>query len=190
MSAAFWLVKWIALLFSLCLMAGAAGADEMKMHRKQAGEPDKSGWMLAKSTEGRFSVRLPLKFNDFTVTEADPNAPAARTYTVGARSSERIAVVATRIAYRKGAAAAKEYFARFEKGQGLGAAPESVTPRRVGALRAMDLVLKRPTDVIYQRVVLLDADLLLMSVEAPREHDATARELAATFFDSLQVDAK
>jgi hypothetical protein len=54
----------------------------------------------------------------------------------------------------------------------------------------MDLVLKRPTDVIYQRVVLLDADLLLMSVEAPREHDATARELAATFFDSLQVDAK
>jgi hypothetical protein len=172
------------------MTTGAAWAQEMKMHRKQAGEPDKSGWMLARSTEGRFSVRLPLKFNDFTVTETDPNAPAARTYTVGARSSERIAVVATRIAYRKGAAAAKEYFARFEKGQGLGAAPESVTPRRIGTLRAVDLVLKRPADVVYRRVVLLDAGLLLMSVEAPRERDATAQQLAATFFDSLQVDAK
>jgi hypothetical protein len=179
-----------ALLFSLCLMAGAAGAQEMKMHRKEAGTPDKSGWMLAKSTEGRFSVQLPLKFNDFTITEANPNTPAVRTYTVGARSSERIAVVATRIAYRKGAAAAREYFARFEKGQGLDAKAESVTPRRIGPLRAVDLVLKRPGGVVYERVVLLDADLLLMSVEAPRERDATAQQLAATFFDSLQVDAK
>ncbi len=183
-------MRSLALLLCLVLTAGEAAAQEMKMHRKQAGEPDKSGWMLAASTEGRFSVQLPLKFNDFTVVESNPSAPANRTHTVGARSSERIAVVATRIEYRKGAAAAKEYFSRFEKGEGLGAKPESVTPAKAGALRAVDLVLKRPADVLYQRVVLLEAGLLLMNVEAPREHDATAQQLAARFFDSLKVDAK
>jgi len=182
-------MKSIALFLAICLLVGQAGAQEMKMHRKQAGEPDKSGWMLAASTAGRFSVRLPIKFNDFTVVEV-PEAPAARTHTVGARSSEGIAFVATRIVYRKRAASAKEYFARFEKGQGQTAMPVSVTPRQVGPLRAVDLVFRGPTAVNYQRVVLLDSDLLMLSVESPSEHDAAVQELASSFFDSLQVDAK
>jgi hypothetical protein len=159
------------------------------MHREQAGEPGKSGWILAASTEGRFSVRLPLKFNDFTVIEV-PEAPAVRTHTVGTRSSERIAFVATRIVYRRGAAAAKDYFARFEKGQGQTAEPVSITPLQVGPLRAVDLVFRGPGAVNYQRIVLLDADLLMLSVESPSEHAAAAQQLAATFFESLQVDAK
>src|SRR5262245_46057780 len=96
-----------ALLLSASL-ALPATAQEMKMHRKQAGEPDATGWMLAKSTEGRFSVKMPIRFNDFTVTEVNVNAPAERSYIVGARSSEKIALVASRIVYRKGAAGAKE----------------------------------------------------------------------------------
>jgi hypothetical protein len=180
----------IALLLLCWLFAGAAAAQEMKMHRKQAGEPDASGWMPAASTGGRFSVHLPMKFNDFTVTEKNPGAPVARTHTVGIRSSERIALVATRIEYRKGAQSAREFFARFEKGQGLEVAPESVKPLKLGALRAVDLTLKRPAEVSYQRVVLLDADLLMLSVEAPKEHDALAQELCARFFDSLKVDPK
>src|SRR5262245_55810108 len=106
---------------ALCLavLAGAAAAQERKMHRVQAGELDASGWTTAKSTEGRFSVRMPLKFNDFTVTESKPDTPVKRAFTVGARSSEKIAFVATRLEYRKGAAAAREHFASFEKGQGF-----------------------------------------------------------------------
>jgi hypothetical protein len=180
------------LLLSLALGANAADSGELKMHRQQAGEPDpsdKSGWMLAASTQGRFSVRLPLKFNDFTVTEV-PEAPALRTHTVGTRSSEKISFLATRIVYRKGAAAAKAYFARFEKGEGQTAKPVSVAPRQVGALRAVDLVFKGPGAVSYQRVVLLDNDLLMLSVESPSEHDEAAWKLAGTFFDSLQVDAR
>jgi hypothetical protein len=180
------------LLLLLALGANAADTGEMKMHRQQAGQPDpsdKSGWLLAASTQGRFSVRLPLKFNDFTVTEV-PEAPALRTHTVGTRSSEKISFVATRIVYRKGAAAAKQYFARFEKGQGQTAKPVSVAPRQVGALRAVDLVFKGPGAVSYQRVVLLDTDLLMLTVESPSEHDEAAWKLAGTFFDSLKVDAK
>jgi hypothetical protein len=182
-------MKSMALFFSICLLAGQAGAQEMKMHRKQAGEPDQSGWMLAASTEGRFSVRLPIKFDDFTVLEV-PEAPAMRTHAVAATSSERVAFVATRIVYRKERASAKERFARFEKGQGQTARPVSVTPRQVGPLRAVDLVFRGPTAVSYQRVVLLDSDLLILSVESPAQHNAAAQDLAARFFDSLQVDAR
>jgi hypothetical protein len=182
-------MKWIMTLLSLSLLAGGASAQEMKMHRKQAGEPDKSGWMLAKSTGGRFSVHLPLKFNDFMVDEV-PEAPAARTHTVATRSSEGIAFVATRNAYRRRAASAQEYFERFEKGEGQGAAPVSVTPRQVGPLRAVDLLFRGPTAVRYQRVVLLERDLIILNVDSPPEHAAAAQVLASRFFDSLQVDAK
>jgi hypothetical protein len=182
-------MKSIALFFSICLLSGQAGAQEMKMHRKMAGQPDPSGWMLAASTEGRFSVRLPLKFNDFTTHEPYPS-PVNRTYAVGARSSDETAFVATRIVYRNGAESARQYFAGYEKGEGLGQAPERVAKRQIGALRAVDLVLKKPASVRFQRVLLLDSDLLILSVEFHPSHEAAVQPLAARFFDSLQVDAK
>jgi hypothetical protein len=162
----------------------------MTMHRIQAGEPDASGWMVAASTQGGFTVRLPLKFNDFTIAEQDAKAAARQTFTVGARSQEGIKFTATRIAYRKGAESARHFFSQFEKGQGLGVTPEQVTPQRIGERRAVDLVLRRGSDVSYQRVVLLESDLLLMTVEAPRSHDATVQQYTTPFFDSLTVTTK
>jgi hypothetical protein len=163
----------------------------MKMHRIQAGEPDASGWMVATSTEGGFSVRLPLKFNDFTVVENDPKAPVLRAFAVGAKSQEGIKFSATRIVYRKGAESAKYFFSRFQKGQDQGGStPERVTPLRLGERQAVDLVLGRASDVSYQRVVMLGSDLLLMIIESPRSYDATAQQFATPFFDSLVVDAR
>lgn len=162
----------------------------MKMHRVQAGEPDASGWMVAASTEGGFSVRLPLKFNDFTIAESDPKAPVLRTYIVGAKSQEGIKFTATRIVYRKGSETAKHFFARFEKGRDLGSAPERVTPLKVGNRRAVDLVLRRASDVSYQRVVMLETDLLLMIIESPSSYDTTVQDFVNPFFDSLVVGAE
>ena len=153
------------------------------MHRVQAGEPDASGWMLAESTEGAFSVRMPIKFNDFSVGEADPKEPALRTHTVGAKSQEGIKFQATRIVYRKGAQSAQQYFAGFEKGT----PGQQVTPRKVGGRRAVDVAAGSAAAVFYQRVVLLESDLLLMSIEAPRAHEALVRDFIAPFFDSLVV---
>jgi len=159
----------------------------MTMHRLQAGEPDASGWLTAASTEGGFSVRLPLKFNDVTLLESDPKAPTLRTFTVGAKSQQGIKFSATRIVYRKGADSAKYFFSRFEKGQDLGSTPENVTPHSIGGRRTVNLTLKKASAVSYQRAVLLDSDLLLTIVESPRSYDATAHQLAVSFFDSLVV---
>lgn len=160
------------------------------MHRLQAGEPDASGWMVARSTEGGFSVRLPLKFNDFTLAERNAKAPVLRTFVVGTKSQEGLKFSATRIVYRRGAESAKYFFSRFEKGQDLGSTPERVTPHRIRENQAVDLVLRRSSDVSYQRVVLLETDLLLMIVESPRIHDATAQQFVTAFFDSLMVSTK
>jgi len=134
------------LILSVALVAWGAALSQampagMTMHRLQAGEPDATGWMLAKSTDGGFSVRLPLKFNDFTLAESDPKAPVLRTLTVGAKSQEGIKFSATRIVYRKGAESARHFFARFEQGLDLGSPPQSVTPHTFKGRRAVDIVL-------------------------------------------------
>jgi hypothetical protein len=159
----------------------------MTMHRIQAGEPDAAGWMLAASTEGNFSVKLPLKFNDFTIAESDPAAAALRIYTVGARSGEGVKFTASRITYRKGAQSAKHFFANLEQGRGLATKPERVTPLRLGGLHAVDLVIGNASSYSHQRAVLLRSDLLLMVVESPREHEELVRQFAPAFFDSLAV---
>jgi hypothetical protein len=175
--------------FGQALPPGITPPPGMTMHRFQAGEPDATGWMPATSTRGAFSVRLPLKFNDFTLDESDRNGPVLRTFVVGATSQEGIKFVAMRFVYRKGAESAHSFFAKAEKGEGLSGL-EQVTPRQVGERRAVDHVLKGPSNVAYQRTVLLDADLLLMIIEAPRNFDATAQQFAAPFFDSLTIVGK
>src|SRR5215471_391032 len=138
--------------FGQALPPGITLPPGMTMHRFQAGEPDATGWMLATSTRGAFSVRLPMKFNDFTVDESDPNAAVLRSFVVGATSQERIKFVAMRFVYRKGAESAQFFFARAEKGEGLPAL-ERVTPRRIGERRVVDQVLKQASDVGYHRIV-------------------------------------
>ena len=176
----------------LCGMVFAAAAfaqalpPGMTMHRVQAGEADASGWMVAASTRGGFSVSLPLKFNDFTVAESDPKAAVLHTHVVGSRSQEGIKFSASRLVYRKGAESAKHYFSRFEKGH-VGAKPERLESLRIGERRAVDLVLRSASTVAYQRVVLLESDLLLLVLETPHSHESTAREYVAPFFDSLRI---
>jgi hypothetical protein len=47
------------------MLEGQSGP--MVMHRRAGGEPDADGWYPAVSTEGGFSVRLPGRFDDFTL---------------------------------------------------------------------------------------------------------------------------
>ncbi|MDZ4834035.1 MAG: hypothetical protein SGJ27_09690, partial [Candidatus Melainabacteria bacterium] len=56
----------ITLLFSSSLVWAE---PQMEMHRVQATTKDSSGWYLAASTHGSFSVLLPIPFNDFTVID-------------------------------------------------------------------------------------------------------------------------
>jgi hypothetical protein len=45
----------------------SAGKPSSTIHRVQAGEPGEDGWYSARSTGGRFSVKLPNKYNDVAI---------------------------------------------------------------------------------------------------------------------------
>ena len=67
----------------------------MKMHRVQATQPLGDGWQLAASTEGGFSVELPLPFNDFRIRSEAADHVQMRMHTVGAKTPGKLAWSAT-----------------------------------------------------------------------------------------------
>ena len=176
------------------IMLGTAHAaygqqPAMTMHRTQAGELDSSGWTAARSTEGGFAVRLPLRFNDFTVTDSDPASPTGKVFTVGAKSSEGVKITASRITYRKADGAAT-YFAKIGRGEGLQAKPQSIKTSTVQGRQAVDLQLSSGSAVSHARYVLLDSDVIVLIVEAPVAQRSLAADVAPTFFASLAVERK
>src|SRR5690554_386827 len=57
--------------------------QERKMYRIQDTTLSQSGWYFGKSTDGHFSIELPIPFNDFTlITEG------IFTYVIGSKSQE------------------------------------------------------------------------------------------------------
>jgi len=175
--------------FGQTLPPGINPAPKVTMHRSQAGEPDASGWMLATSTEGGFSVRLPIKFNDYTADESAVSGPVLRSFSIEANSRDKTKFYASRVVYRDGAKTAQLFFGRWEKKEGLPQAA-NVTPRRIGARRAVDFVQLGQGEVAYARFLLLETDVLMLMIGSPRGLDATTQNFVAPFFDSLTISTK
>ena len=152
------------------------------MHRKQAGEPDETGWMLAESTEGRFSVRMPINFNDFTVVETNPNAPAERTHTsrrplerAGSRWWRRASSTA------RGRGGARSISPASRRARASAASRSACAAQGRARLRAVDFVLEaaRPRWP-YQRAVLLGSEVMMLTRRsAARARRGPRSQLAA-----------
>src|SRR5688572_12857570 len=71
-------------------VAARAQQPKLEMHRSGVMSQDPSGWHLAVSSKGSFSVRMPIPFNDFTVRSTEEV-----THVIGGKSSEGIRVSAT-----------------------------------------------------------------------------------------------
>lgn len=74
----------------------------MTMHRLQAIQPLGDGWHRAQSTEGAFSVELPLPFNDFRVRAQTTDNVEMRTHTTGGRTPGLLAWSASCLVRRDG----------------------------------------------------------------------------------------
>ena len=84
------LVLCSILLFHFC--SSAQSDAKRKIHRLQDTTRNKSGLYYGKSTEGHFSVLLPIPFNDFTITAED-----VATYVIGGKSQEGIKFSVTEV---------------------------------------------------------------------------------------------
>jgi hypothetical protein len=96
------IVRPFALILPLALVmlagvAARAQQPKLEMHRAGVDSKDPSGWHLAASTKGSFSVRMPIPFNDFTVRSTDPKTGEEVTHVIGGKSAEGIKLSAVKM---------------------------------------------------------------------------------------------
>jgi len=180
-------MKQIVAVLLVCLAVSGCRAQStggMKMHRVQAGKPDQSGWITADSTFGRFSVRVPLSFNDFTVEDSAPSSLTRKVEVVGCKSSEGIKFSASKIFYKAPGTSAKQ----FEKMKSGGGLPDAtVTPAKAGAHEAVDIAFGDSSMRANQRAVLMGEEIYVLIVEWPMQQRTLAATLVPTFLDSLKI---
>ena len=170
-----------------CLTATAAEMHPMKMHRTQAGELDETGWADAKSTEGRFTVRMPMPFNDFTVLSGDKEDLARRLYAIGSKSQEGIKITAVRTEYERPDAASKQ----FEKIRTIGMWQQGSTQPLLidhNGFSAVEQQVRNNTMIAYSRTILVGNDMIVMIIEFPSEQQILIDQIEKQFFNSLVVE--
>jgi hypothetical protein len=154
------------------------------MHRVQAGTPDETGWLTADSTSGRFSVRVPIPFNDFTVEDTDPSSLTRKVEVVGCKSAEGIKFSASRVFYKAQGTSAKQ-FEKMKSGGGLPNA--NATPAKVGGHEAVDIAFGDSSVKANQRAILVGEEIYVLIIEWPVQQKALAASLVPIFFDSFKI---
>ena len=164
----------------------AMAQPKLEMHRVGAKADDGSGWHLAVSTKGSFSVLLPIPFNDFTTNDA---ATGETTYVVGGKSTEGIKFAAVELA--PGAKALPD-LASIPKT--LAATPANkvsdVSRSSKGGADILTLTMANAIATLYMRCIQLNGVRYTLTIEFPNAY----RELVAAnrdrFFESFKLKAK
>ncbi len=155
------------------------------MHRTQAGQLDPSGWTRAESTNGKFEVRLPCLYNDFTVDESDPGSKVKRTDTVGCLRADGKKFSVTRVRYKNPEADALYFFENgkreFQKG---GAKASALT---VQGLPAFELVVAESSRCGFVRMIHAFPENVLLVAEAKGAACNGLEALSRPFLDSLTL---
>jgi hypothetical protein len=154
------------------------------MHRIYAGKFDASGWAVAESTNGDFSVNMPGPFNDFSVASS-PSDITERIEGIGGKAPNGISFSALKQVYReKGTASAQ--FDTFKSGGGLpGATVRPVTPG--GGFHAWDIAYGDDASAGIERVILAGESLFTLTVEWPNAKANAAVGLIKQFIESFKV---
>lgn len=162
---------------------GAPGNDRLVMHRIQAGTPDKNGWYDARSTGGKFRVRLPLPFNDYAVRGTSDEPPV---WAIGSKSSEGFKFSAVRTS--KAVKDPAGELDRFSKSTFQGGATAAVRRLDHRGLPGVELEVKGKVTSAFMRELVLKDGVLLLTVEYPTERKAEIAALVPIFFGSVVVE--
>jgi hypothetical protein len=157
------------------------------MHRSGTGQLDSTGWTDAKSTEGKFSVRLPVPFDDFTVKNSDEGLQAGRFFVIGTATPEGVKLSVIRASYDN-PDAAEHYFKNWQKGGVLRGKQEDHSVTNYRDFDAIEISASDDSSIVYARTILVKRDLLLQTIESPLSQRAVAEQLKATFFQSLSFE--
>jgi hypothetical protein len=170
----------------LCLAALAWAEPQLEMHRIGATTKDPSGWYLAASTHGTFSVLIPIPFNDFTGTVESSKVGKIKTHIVGAKSAEGIEFTATETPIMAGKsptnlASMPEQFSK------PGHKVSDIDTSLFGGYPSVSFSVKGPSGGAYIRYVKTAKSFILVLMEYPKDQARTAQEFGPTFLSSLKI---
>jgi hypothetical protein len=178
-------LKYLLLVLMLQPLVVYADADTSTvMHRIFAGTFDATGWTLAESTNGAFSVKMPGPFNDFSVASS-PSDITARIEGIAGKAPNGITFTALKQVYKaKGTASAQ--FDTFKDGGGLPGAMVRPVPTP-GGFHAWDIAYGDDASAGVERVILVGENLFILNVEWPDAKSTAAGGLLKPFIESFKV---
>ncbi len=176
-----------AMVVSMAAAAAQAGKPTVVVHRDDAGELDADGWTRAKSTNGKYSVDLPMKFKDFTSTYDDPKSPITEAFGLSARMMQPIRFTTSRLHFRGGKEMARKQFEQIKAAAGK-RPYKTIKAMRMDQFEALEAELEVKKGRAIQRTVLLDEDLFTMIMEFAKAEEAAAMRLAPRFFKSVTFE--
>jgi hypothetical protein len=176
-------------LLFLCMAHALADPKGITMHRVQAGTPEADGWYSAVSTNGSFSVRMPVPFNDFTNPGSDDGTKLC--HTIGSSTPEGMKFSATRTPILKPRNSIRGFLNEFAAGFEQNGEVIEKQYLMVDGFETLDLTAKDETVTVLFRVIGLPDGALLMMVEYPNKMAGEAtKQMATKFLASVKIQKK
>jgi hypothetical protein len=189
------IIRLFTLLFAvvasaLIILPGAvaqAQQPKLEMHRTGVDSKDPSGWHLAVSTKGSFSVRMPIPFNDFSVRSTDPKAGEEVTHVIGGKSVEGIKVSAVEVpASTKPSPSLDKILADFSGKPG--SKVSDVQRASKGGVDTLTFSVSAAPTSAYIRYIKTKSAMYSLIIEFPNAHRGDVDGIREEFFDSFMTN--
>ncbi len=177
------------LALALAALAGCGRPDDQPsivMHRQRAGVRNADGWYPATSTEGGFSVLMPVPFNDFTVVTRRPDGASVRSFVLGTRSKEGVKFSVAGTAWQAPRPDLAAFAAGFRGARQMVSDPEY---GEVSGHPCVTVVVTRPDTVTIAREIVAPGMVFTLTVEYAGALRDTAGPVAGIFLDSFRYAA-
>ena len=167
-------------------IAARAQQPKLEMHRAGVVTKDPSGWHLAVSTKGSFSVRMPIPFNDFTVRSTGPTTGEEVTHVIGGKSTEGIRMSAVEIpALAKSATSLEKILADFSAKPGNKVS--DVQRAAKGDVDTLSFSVSGAQTSAHVRYIKTKSATYSLTIEFPNAHRNDVAGIREEFFGSFKI---
>ena len=156
-----------------------------EMHRIFAETKDESGWYLAESTHGAFSVLLPAPFDDYTISSELPSNGTLKAECVGAYASGglKFSVVETPLVRGASTPNPDSIPAQLRKdGDKVSDVQRFASPGHL----SVSFVAESAVSGSFMRYIQTPSNLIAMTLAYPLERRSDAAAFKSRFLDSLK----
>lgn len=171
-----------------CIASGKvveAQQPKLEMHRVGVSADDGSGWHLAVSSKGSFSISLPIPFNDFTTQSATGEV----SHVVGAKSAEGVKFSAAELPVT---AATPRDLAAIPKtfSANAGNKVSDLSHSKKDGTETLSFSVSNAASTAHMRYIKTPAALYTLIIEYPQAQREIGLASKDKFFASFKLKAK